>query len=120
MRNEEHLHQVAVFRWAAYQTGKYPGLGLMFAVPNGGARHIAVARKLKAEGVKAGVPDIFLPVPHGTYHGLFIEMKSTKGKTVETQDLWLDRLAHQGYKVAVCRGAEEAIHIIQAYMEVGL
>ena len=120
MRQEEHLHQVAVFYWAAYQTGKYPGLELMFAIPNGGKRHVSVARKLKAEGVKAGVPDILLPVPRGIYHGLFIEMKSPKGKTVETQDLWLDRLAKQGYKVAVCHEAEAAIHVIQAYMEAGL
>ena len=120
MKNEEHHHQVDVFEWAAYQTGKYPGLGLMFAIANGGHRHIAVARKLKAEGVKAGVPDICLPVPRGAYHGLFIEMKSMKGKTTKEQDDWLVRLGNQGYKTAVCRGAEAAIGVIKAYMEAGL
>ena len=120
MKNEEHYNQVAVVQWAAYQAKKYPGLELLYAIPNGGRRHIGVARKLKAEGVKAGVPDLCLPVPRGTYHGLYIEMKSVKGKTTPEQKVWLVELSKQGYKTAVCPGAEEAIHVIQAYLEAGI
>jgi hypothetical protein len=57
----EHEEQVALFEWAAWNSSKYKELELMFAIPNGGQRHVVVARKLKDEGVKAGVPDIFLP-----------------------------------------------------------
>lgn len=75
----EHEEQKALIEWSAWMSNARPELSLMFAVPNGGDRHPAVAAKLKAEGVKAGVPDIFLPVPRNGYHGLFIELKELKG-----------------------------------------
>ena len=71
----EHDEQSAIFEWAALMQGAYPELGLLFAIPNGGKRDKATAGKLKAEGVKAGVPDMCLPVSNGKYHGLFIELK---------------------------------------------
>ena len=54
----EHAHQVALFDWANLHLGRMPELAAMYAIPNGGARSKATAGKLKAEGVKAGVPDI--------------------------------------------------------------
>ena len=66
----EAEHQAALFRWASLVSLRLPELRLLFAVPNGGHRHRAVAARLKDEGVKAGVPDLFLPVPRGAFHGL--------------------------------------------------
>ena len=67
--------------------------------------------------MKAGVPDIFLPVASGIYHGLFIEMKRAKGGTVsEAQNEWITRLIRQGYAVLVCHGADEAICMIREYL----
>jgi len=43
------------------------------------------AQKLKKEGVKRGIPDIFLPCARGGSHGLFIEMKARDGKVSEEQ-----------------------------------
>ena len=69
----EHAHQKAIFCWAANNFNKWPELQLMFAIPNGGTRgddkksRTIRGGKLKAEGVKAGVPDIFLPVPRHKY-----------------------------------------------------
>lgn len=72
---------------------------------------------MKAEGLKSGVPDIFLPVPRGEWHGLFIEMKRTKGGTVsDCQKLWLHDLRKQGYLTEVCRGWEEAARRIKSYL----
>ena len=62
LTGSEHEEQVALFEWAEWNKRQYPELELMFAIPNGGQRHVVVAKKLKDEGVKAGVPDIFLPV----------------------------------------------------------
>ena len=62
----EHLEQCAVFDFA-----RYAGIRL-FAIPNGGHRHKAVAVKLRAEGVCAGVPDLMVPEAHGGFNGLFI------------------------------------------------
>jgi hypothetical protein len=93
-------------------------LRLLFAIPNGGARHPAVAGKLKAEGVKAGVPDLLLPVARRRWNGLFIEMKSAKGRVSPAQKEWIDALDAQGYRCEVCYGAEAAFDAILGYLEV--
>lgn len=90
---------------------------MMFHIPNGGQRAITTAKRLKAEGVKAGVPDICLPVPKGKYHGLFIEMKVKGNKPTENQELWLAALKEQGYYTAVCFGLESAIDVILNYLK---
>jgi len=112
----EHQEQKWLFDWAWKQTGRHPQLGLMFAVPNGGLRNKLVAKKLKAEGVKAGVPDIFLAVPRGIYHGLFIEMKFGKNKATENQIKWLNSLQLEGYETAICYSWVEAKDIICKYL----
>ena len=61
----EAQEQKALFRWAELAKGGHPELGLMYATPNGGSRNPIEARHLKEQGVKPGVPDIFLPVPKG-------------------------------------------------------
>lgn len=118
----EHNEQKALFSWvfAAQQTR--PELALMFAIPNGGARHVAVAAKLKAEGVKAGVPDVFLPVARGNWHGLWVELKfqgngvAKKGAVSDKQRQWLTALQAQGYQTAVCYGWHSAKETIENYL----
>lgn len=116
-RVSEAEEQTAVMEWSQLIIGKYPDIRLLFHIPNGGSRHPAEAAHLKAQGVKAGVPDLFLPVPRGGYHGLFVEMKTRDGKISEAQRRWLHDLKDQGYAVAVCHGARAAIDTIQGYME---
>jgi hypothetical protein len=116
----EHDEQVAVFRWAAWAQREYPELALLHAIPNGGQRHVLVAKKLKAEGVKPGVPDVFLPVARGRHHGLYIEMKRVKGSSISNeQKKFIAELEAQGYRAEVCRGADEAIRLIQTYIMAG-
>ena len=112
----EHAEQCALFRWAEMQQRRRPELPLLFAIPNGGLRSKATAGKLKAEGVKAGVPDLFLPVARGEYHGLFIEMKAGRNKPTPPQVQWHMRLSQQGYRVAVCYSWEAARDVIEAYL----
>jgi len=112
----EHDEQVALFQWAEYNLIHHPELWLLHAIPNGGHRHAAVGKRLKAEGVKAGVPDMFLPVARGEYHGLYIEMKYGKNKTTDAQREWLNRLAAEGYLTAVCWGWTEASERIEWYL----
>lgn len=124
LKTSEHQHQVTVFEWAEIMAqSKYPMLRWLYAIPNGGARHIVVARKLKAEGVKPGVPDICLPYPRlfcgdDPIHGLYIEMKSkdTDGRVSKDQKQWLDYLDSVGYKVSTCWSADEAIEAIEKYL----
>lgn len=114
----EGEEQARLFSWAHMQTYFHPELDMMFHVPNGGSRSKAEAGRFKAEGVKAGVPDICLPVPRRHYHGLFIEMKRREGGRLSPeQKAWLDKLTEQGYAAAVCRGWEEASEVILRYLE---
>lgn len=93
-------------------------LDSMFAIPNGGLRHKATAGRLKATGVKSGVPDIMLPVSVGNWHGLFVEMKKVVGGTVShEQKDWIRKLTCNKYRVYVCRGWAEAAQAIQYYLE---
>lgn len=112
----EGVEQASLFRWATLASGTIPELELLYHIPNGGKRDIATARRLKAEGVKAGVPDLCLPVARGEYHGLYIELKAGKNKTTKNQDEWLTRLMAQGYCVAVCYGWESASKTLTEYL----
>jgi hypothetical protein len=114
----ESEEQQALFTWAALQRGRYPELDLLFVIPNGGLRHKATAGRLKAEGVKAGVPDVCLPVARGEWHGLYIELKRVRGgKGRDGQERWLAELRDQGYYTAVCHGWMEAMRVIMKYLE---
>lgn len=115
----EHMEQRTVVEWARMQgrnASRYPGLTLLFAIPNGGGRTTAEAGMLFAEGVLKGVPDLFLPVPIEPYGGLFIEMKRKKSAKLspEQKDM-IAKLRAQGYAVELCYGADEAMQAIQRY-----
>lgn len=112
----EHAQQVALFAWAALEATRYPELRLMFAIPNGGERNKVVAANLKAEGVRASVPDIFLPVPRGKFHGLFIEMKKEGGRVQDGQKEMIQALLQQGYGACVCVGYQAAKNTIISYL----
>ena len=113
----EEEEQAAVMEWAMLMERQYPELALLFHIPNGADRHPAVAAKLKRQGVKAGVPDLFLPVARGGWHGLWVEMKRRKGGKVSAeQRQWLQELTYQHYYATVAQGAEEACDVIFKYL----
>lgn len=116
----EHEEQCTVVQWAQLHERKYPALALLFAIPNAGAgAQRGQAGKMKAEGVKSGVPDLCLPVASNdmSYAGLWIEMKRKRGGTVEAaQRWWHERLRAQCFRVEVCRGADEAIAVLTEYV----
>lgn len=116
MKKSEATEQMNLIRWCEFQKFKYPELGLIFAIPNGGSRHKLEAANLKRQGVKAGVPDLFLPSPKGKYNGLFIELKYGKNKATESQQEWINKLISQGYYAKVCVGFEEAQNTILEYV----
>lgn len=113
----EDREQEALFQWAAFQSAGLPELRLLFAIPNGGKRHIKTAMTLKRTGVKPGVPDIMLPVARGRCHGMFIELKRQRGGVMSVdQKKWQRDLQEQGYMAVVCKGWEEASIAIVAYL----
>ena len=113
----EHEEQATLIEWTEVQGIRYPELRKIFAIPNGGHRNVITARKLKAEGVKPGVPDLFLPVPRNGVRGLFIEIKRRKGGRLSPeQHDWRDFLLSQGYGVEICKGWEEARDVLIDYL----
>ena len=114
----EDDEQKTVMEWAMLMSRQFPELELLHHIPNGGSRHPAEAQKLKAMGVKAGVPDLFLPVARGGAHGLWVEMKRRKGgKLSPDQKAWIEALTAQHYTVIVAHGADEACDAIYQYLE---
>ena len=117
----EAQEQTTLFQWAKLREWQWPELRLLHAIPNGGSRNPIEARHLKEQGVKSGIPDLFLPCARGGWHGLYIEMKRRKGGRVSIeQKKMIIALRDQGYCVEVCEGWEEARDIITAYMEAGV
>lgn len=116
MRDIEHQYQVAVIKWVDLQVKVYPDLEWLFAVPNGGHRSKAVAGKLKAEGVRKGVLDLWLPVPKSGFTGLIIEMKTETGAVSTDQKRWINGMRAHGWRVEVCRSPEDAIYALRDYL----
>lgn len=115
----EAQEQTCLFEWAELMSGKYPCLHRMYAVPNGGSRHLLEAINLKKQGVKKGVPDIFLPVARGGKHGLFIEMKRLKGGvTSQEQRNFIMGVRAEGYQAVICNGWIDAKEEIEQYLEI--
>jgi hypothetical protein len=114
----EAQEQTTLFQWAALMAHRWPELRTMYHIPNGGSRNAIEAARLKAQGVKAGIPDIFLPCARGEWHGLYIELKRRKGGRVSDEQREMIRLLiEQGYKAVVCYGWEEAKNVIVEYMK---
>ncbi len=112
----ESAHQAAFFCWCGLNQNNYPELRWCFAIPNGGARHYVTAARLKVEGVKAGVWDIFLPVPITPFRGLWIEMKKPGRKLSDLQKEFGEFVMKQGYRCEVCHGWEAAVKVIEDYL----
>ena len=113
----EQKEQINLIEWSQQPSIRkvYPELALLFHIPNERPDKVQAAI-LKNMGVKRGVPDLFLPVPSGGYHGLFIEMKTDKGRTSDAQLWWGDHLKANGYMFDVCRGWKEATGALIWYL----
>ncbi len=70
---------------------------------------------MKKMGLLPGVPDIMILWPRLGFHGLFIEMKSEKGRATTTQKEVHKAIKDCGYAVVVCHGCDKAIEAVKAY-----
>ena len=107
MRSEDYEQ----FMFVTWFRNTYKGIRI-FAIPNGGKRSKATAATLKATGVSAGVPDLYIPA-----WKLWIEMKRTSGGTVsKEQKEWLAYLNEIGDIAVVCKGFEEAKEVVSGFL----
>ena len=116
----ESAHQQALFAWAALHAKDYPSLNLLHAIPNGGKRDKVTAGRMKAEGARAGVWDIFLPIPMHNYHGLYIEMKVGSNKLTREQQWFREQVNFQGFHAYVCYSWKEAARMLIIYLRMEL
>lgn len=121
MKQLESKLQEACVKWFDYS---YPQLRqLLFAIPNGGARNVITGAMLKRQGVRKGIPDLFLSIPkwskvHERYtHGLFIEMKAGKGKLTQEQETFRDRVTSNDYRFEVIRDFDSFKKLIEEYLK---
>lgn len=97
-------------------------LSRLHAIHNQGHGDAIRGARAKAEGVRAGVPDVFLPVRKRNYAGLYVELKQQKYRTAKDGGLkkeqiyWIDYLRNAGYRVEVAYGWREAAQHIQNYL----
>jgi hypothetical protein len=127
----EHQEQAVVVEWWDHysKTRKIP-TELLIAIPNAAKRSYKLAARLKAEGLRSGVPDLFLAwtkhfrckrdgYMEMIFGGLWIEMKvARKGANpTKQQTIIIELLRYAGYNAIICRGATEAIRAIRAYCE---
>ena len=80
-----------------------PELRWLHAIPNGGSRNIAEAKKMKGEGIKSGILDLFLPVARHGFYGFYIELKFKKNTLSSNQEEFKDFVEKQGYLARVYR-----------------
>lgn len=115
---KEHEHQVAIFKQAAIYEPQYPLLALLQGSLTGVNLDIIKAKRAKDAGVKAGFPDINLPVARGGYNGLYIELKTAKGSVRPDQDRIMGLLDQEGHLVLLLKdfSSAEVFDIIMKYL----
>lgn len=110
MRKEhEHRLQTVLAKYLDWNNYTF------FAIPNGALRSKAVAAKLKAEGVKAGVADLLILLPNQTFHGLFIEVKIVGGYQQPNQKIFEQKARECGYEYLIVRSLDELIEKLKYY-----
>ena len=127
MKQLESQQQTALFKLIHLRAKTCAKWNAIYSIPNGGKRDAAVGAKMKAEGQKAGVWDICVPIPAGCYLGMFIEMKAGKNKLSTSQISFRDNLVSACYdpfaenpkswKFEVCYSAKEAYETIENYFK---
>ena len=113
--------QAGCVKWFRYQYSEYKDL--LFAIPNGlpifdKELRVKIYNRLNREGLKAGVPDLFLAVPKGIYHGAFIEIKYWDDRLRKNQFDMIQLLTAQNYKCLVVNSLDEFIEQINEYMRI--
>lgn len=113
---ESELQQ-SLFAEIDLRANQDPRWARIFHVPNGGDRDIRVAARLKAQGVRRGVGDLWWPLKAHGYVGLVMELKVGRNHTTPEQEDWLQWLSGQGWYARVVRdSADGAMNLLQWYL----
>jgi hypothetical protein len=115
----EHREQTTFFNLLSRVN--HPAALVTFAIPNQAVakfRSKAMRIRFWKEGVRAGVPDIFVSYPMAPFHGLYIENKTPGEKPSKEQVAWHERLRAAGYRVEVCFSARQQFEVFCDYLDI--
>ena len=117
----EHQIQSALIEWRDLQSKTRPELEWLHAIPNGMRATPEVGAWMAREGMTRGIPDMCLPVPKRhqgmiTYCGLYLEVKTEKGRVTPEQRACQQFLMDNSYRVHVIRSVEQGITAIMDYI----
>ena len=107
---DEGLEQFTVAEWLRAHRINF------FHVPNEARRHGLEKLALHALGAVPGVADLIILDPPPNLPqccGTALEMKSRKGKATSAQIAWLVEAHKRGWYAVICRGADEAIKVLE-------
>lgn len=117
-RVSEEDEQIALMQWRDLVLDAEPRLAWLYHIPNGKQRSKAAGGRLRAMGVKPGMPDLFLPVPRRGFHGCYQELKRIGGQTPSgAQQRVIEGLRKLGYYVGVPYGWVAAARELCWYLE---
>ena len=115
----EDQEQIRLFNWIYLKEKEDPRYKMIMHVPNQGSAGFGGmlrSKKMKAMGARKGWFDIFVCLPKGPFHGLFIELKALKGRPSKEQIDWQKMYEQHGYCAVFCYGGREALEKIQAWL----
>jgi hypothetical protein len=118
MNRIEDSIQSSCVSWFRLQ---HPGL-ILLSFPAGyvfggdKTKRAITGKRMKNMGYTVGTADLFLALPSHPYHGLFIEMKTAKGRQSPAQKDFENRAVMSGYRYITCRSLEDFTLEIKAYL----
>lgn len=120
IRRPEQAMQIALLQWAELvQVGQHTLADWLTHVPNGAGRSPVEGAILKAMGVKAGMPDLILPIRTSVYAAGYWELKAGNEKPSEAQIERHAMLRAGGAYVTISRRWDDAGRDMLRYLERG-
>lgn len=116
----EHENQAAFFDLLRVNEGKYPFLKWIYAVPNAALRGKRERSRILAEGLKAGVSDVCVPIPRKGFHGAYMEFKFGKNTVQANQKEFMEFVTAQGYTTVVVYSWTAAQEWLEGYLDIRL
>lgn len=123
IKHEESRMQQSCVSWFRLQYRQFRFL--LFAIPNGSklagnqTQRAIQGKRLKAEGLVAGVSDLFLSVPSGDLAGLYMEAKTETGRQSDSQKEFEAAVLEAGYGYCIFRSLPDFQSKVKSYLENG-
>lgn len=117
-RDEDHIQETCV-RWyrLVHRDKMITSFPAGYVFGGDATKRAILGKRMKDMGYMKGVPDLFIPHANRFYHGMFIEMKTPKGRLSPEQKESIRRLESENYKCTVCRSLDEFMKAVNEYME---